>query len=70
MRLVRARIKNFRAINDLEVDIGQQTVLIGANGVGKSCVLKALDRFFAKTANVSIEDFHEKNGVYPLTIRS
>ena len=68
MRLVRAHIKNFRAICDLAVDIGQHTVLIGPNGVGKSCVLKGIDKFFSKSANVSIEDFHEKNTQEPIEI--
>lgn len=68
MRLVRAHIKNFRAISDLEVGIGQHTVLIGGNGVGKSCILKAIHKFFSKSANVSIEDFHEKNVQDPIEI--
>jgi putative ATP-dependent endonuclease of OLD family len=68
MRLVKAHVKNFRAISDLEVAIGQHTVLVGANGVGKSCVLKGIDKFFAKSANVSIEDFHERNVQDPIEI--
>lgn len=68
MRLVKARIKNFRAISDLEVDLGQHAVFLGANGVGKSCILKAIDRFFAKSTNVSVEDFHEKNTADPIEI--
>ena len=38
MKLKRVHLKNFRAISDLSVEIGQHTVLVGANGVGKSCV--------------------------------
>lgn len=68
MRLTKAHIKNFRAISDLEVKLGQHTVFIGPNGVGKSCVLKAIDKFFAKSAGVSIEDFHEKNTQDPIEI--
>ena len=68
MRLVRARIQNFRAIQDLEVELDQQTVFVGANGVGKSCVLKAIDRFFSNTSNVSIEDFHNRNTADPIDI--
>lgn len=68
MRLVRAHIRNFRAISDLEVDLSQHTIFIGANGVGKSCVLKGIDKFFSKSANVSIEDFHEKNTQDPISI--
>lgn len=68
MRLVRARIKNFRAISDLEVDLGQHAVFLGPNGVGKSCILKAVDRFFGKSAQVSVEDFHERNTADPIEI--
>ncbi|WP_109809300.1 ATP-dependent nuclease [Sphingosinithalassobacter portus] len=68
MRLIRADIKNFRAICDLSVDIRQHTTLIGANGVGKSCILKAIDKFFSKSANISIEDFHERNVSDPIEI--
>lgn len=68
MRLVKAHIKNFRAISDLEVEIGQHTIFIGPNGVGKSCILKAIDKFFAKSANVSIEDFFEKNTQDPIDV--
>ena len=68
MRLIKVHVKNFRAISDLEVDVGQHTVFIGSNGVGKSCILKAVDKFFSKSANVSIEDFHEKNVQDPIEI--
>lgn len=61
MRLMSAHIKNFRAISDLKINFVQHTVLVGPNGVGKSCILKALDKFFSKSSAVSIEDFHEKN---------
>ena len=49
MKLKRVHIKNFRAISELTVELGQHTVLLGANGVGKSCLIKALDKFFSKT---------------------
>lgn len=68
MRLVKVHIKNFRAVCDLEVVLGQHTVFIGPNGVGKSCILKGLDKFFAKSSNVSMEDFHEKNTQDPIEI--
>lgn len=68
MRLTKAHIKNFRAISDLEFDVGQHTVFVGANGVGKSCALKGIDKFFSKSANVGIEDFHERNTDDPIEI--
>lgn len=68
MRLQSARIRNFRAINDLLIDLDQQTTLIGANGVGKSCILKALDKFFSSNSRVELEDFHEGNTADPIDI--
>lgn len=68
MRLVRVKISNYRAIQDLEVDLDQQTTFVGGNGVGKSCILKAIDRFFSSGSNVSIEDFHNRNTADPIDI--
>lgn len=38
-----ARFREFRTLRDATVPFGQQTVLVGANNVGKSSVLQALD---------------------------
>ena len=42
MRITRVRIRNFRGIRDLEIDLGNVTVLIGENNSGKTSVLDAL----------------------------
>ena len=36
MRISRLRIENFRSIRNLEIDLGDTTVFIGANNAGKS----------------------------------
>ncbi len=36
------RIKNYKSIPDLTLDLGRVTVLIGANGSGKSNILEAM----------------------------
>jgi putative ATP-dependent endonuclease of OLD family len=46
MRIKRARVKNFRCLEDVEVHFDDVTTFIGPNGVGKSTVLRALDWFF------------------------
>ena len=46
MRLKRARIQNFRCLEDAEILFDSVTTFIGPNGVGKSSVLRALDWFF------------------------
>jgi putative ATP-dependent endonuclease of the OLD family len=68
MRLCRVNIKNFRAVEDATLEVGQHTVIIGGNGVGKSCALKAIDKFFSKTPTVTAEDFHNKNVTDPIEI--
>lgn len=46
MRIKRVHIKNFRCLEDVEVDFDSITTFIGPNGTGKSTVLRALDWFF------------------------
>lgn len=46
MRLKRARIQNFRCLEDVEISFDSITTFIGPGGVGKSSVLRALDWFF------------------------
>src|SRR5882724_11641969 len=36
------RVKNYKSIPDLELELGRVTVLIGANGSGKSNILEAI----------------------------
>lgn len=44
--LTKARIRNFRSIDSVEVDAGNLTALLGANGSGKSNIVRALNLFF------------------------
>ena len=46
MRIKRARIQNFRCLEDVEIIFDSVTTFIGPNGVGKSTVLRALEWFF------------------------
>lgn len=46
MLIKRARIQNFRCLEDVEIAFDCVTTFIGPNGVGKSSVLRALDWFF------------------------
>ena len=46
MRLRELHIQNFRCLEDIAIPLDDLTVLIGANGAGKSSVLRALDWFF------------------------
>lgn len=42
MRLTQVRVRNFRGIKDLTVDLGDTTVLIGENNTGKTAFLEAV----------------------------
>jgi ABC-type thiamine transport system ATPase subunit len=44
--ITKARIENFRSIESAELDAAELTALLGANGSGKSNILRALNLFF------------------------
>lgn len=46
MRIASVRIENYRCLDDVELEFDDVTVLVGANGSGKSSVLHALKWFF------------------------
>jgi putative ATP-dependent endonuclease of the OLD family len=75
MKIKSIRMKNFRSFKDCEVEFGNFTSLVGANGAGKSTVLYALNIFFREVdgspTNVSEldeEDFHARNTQEPIEI--
>src|SRR5262245_31547250 len=41
MKLARLRIRNFRSIKDLEVELGDTSVFIGGNDSGKTAIVEA-----------------------------
>ncbi len=56
MRMVRVGIRNFRCYRDeLSIDIGDVTALIGKNDAGKSTIMDALDIFF-ENAKLDADD--------------
>lgn len=42
MKITRVRIKNFRSIRELDLDLADTTVLIGPNNAGKTAILEAV----------------------------
>ncbi len=52
-RVTRIKAKNFRSLKDVDVPLGQFSVLVGPNGSGKSNVLNVL-RFLATTARLDL----------------
>ena len=57
MILRRVRVKNFRAIRDVTVEFGAHTAIIGGNGAGKSTILRAIERFYASSTSIELDDF-------------
>lgn len=57
MKIERVRIRRYRCLRDLTLDVADYTALVGPNGSGKSSVLYALDWFF-NGGSLSPEDFH------------
>lgn len=68
MILKSAHIKNFRSVRDVSVTFESQTAILGANGAGKSTVLKALERFYGSSTNVALDDFFGRNIDDPIEI--
>ena len=76
MRIESVGIKNFRAFKDCTIHFDDYTCLVGANGVGKSTVLAALNVFFGyqdgnatDVRNLADEDFFQKDTSEPIEIK-
>ncbi len=68
MLLRRVGIRNFRSIRDCEILLGRHTALLGCNGAGKSTVLRAIERFYAPSASVELDDFFGRAIDQPIEI--
>lgn len=75
MKIVSARIENFRSFKDETIKFDNYTCFVGTNGAGKSTILNALNVFFrqykdSKTdlSKLSKEDFHHRNTDEPVKI--
>ncbi|GAH61146.1 unnamed protein product, partial [marine sediment metagenome] len=55
------KIQNFRSIYNETLYCKDLTVLVGANGSGKSSFLQALDIFYNSNARVSDQDFYNRD---------
>ena len=56
------RIKGFRGLNNIELSLQDTTVLTGANNVGKTSVLKALQLALGNRSFLSTDDLNIKSG--------
>ena len=65
LRITKIDIRNFRSIRNLTISPGDLTVLVGKNDSGKSNVLRALNLFFARSADPIGElDFEVEHNVF------
>ena len=71
-RLIKLIVKNFRCIGStpVSIDLDEIVVLVGANNVGKSSILKAYEIAMSdgsKSGELTIEDF-PRNTIDPLNL--
>src|SRR4029077_11829585 len=59
----KVRIENYKSIPDLALDLGRATVLIGANGSGKSNILEAIALASAAAQNKLDNEFLISRGI-------
>ena len=60
-QLLELHVENFRSLRDVTIPLGPLTVLVGANGVGKSNVLKVFD-LLADIIRTDLEPALESRG--------
>jgi putative ATP-dependent endonuclease of OLD family len=61
-------IKNFRCLRELQLTFEPLTALLGRNGVGKSCIIHAIDIFYNTAAQITDEDFYNRDISHPIEI--
>lgn len=57
MLLSRLNVKNFRSLLDVEVPCSHLTAFVGANGAGKSSILRAVELFYSSNPSLDQEDW-------------
>ncbi|QJR36781.1 ATP-dependent nuclease [Gemmatimonas groenlandica] len=68
MRISAIRIRHFRSIEELDIPCSDLTALVGRNGAGKSCILRALEAFYSGGQGISGSDFHHNDTSSPIAI--
>ena len=62
-------VKNFRSIREARLDCDNLTAIVGRNGAGKSSFLYAIDAFYDIAAQITEEDFFDRDMDSPIEIR-
>lgn len=61
MKIKSIHVSNYRCLKDVLVPFDELTVLVGANGSGKSCLLSALNLFYNTGVKVDERDYYDGN---------
>lgn len=61
MRIKKLWVKNYRAIEDIEIEFNACNAILGENNSGKSACMSALDLFFSSTPRVTADDFRHRD---------
>lgn len=62
------RVECFRGILDATLPCEPLTVLVGANGCGKSTFLRALELFYEPSPRIMSDDFYDRDTSQPISI--
>ena len=57
MRIKTVHVENYRCVLDQTFELTDLTILVGANGAGKSTFLRAIDLFYSPSPTISADDF-------------
>ena len=60
MLLSHVRAKNYRSLRDVSIPCSHLTAFVGANGMGKSTILRAINLFYAGNPQLGVEDWFGK----------
>lgn len=68
MILKSVTVKNFRSVKDETLECSDLLALVGANGSGKSALLKAINLFYSESVDVDPEDFYNEDATVPIEV--
>lgn len=61
MLLSRVNVKNYRSLLDIEVSCSHLSAFVGANGMGKSNIIRSVELFYSTNPQLAAEDWFNKN---------
>jgi predicted ATP-dependent endonuclease of OLD family len=68
MKIKGISIKNYRCLKDVTIPFDDLTVVVGRNGVGKSCLLNILGLFYKTSITIKKDDYYNGNTDEPISI--